>query len=71
MRVRQQSATDTFVSETATMPNTGFFLLFYSAMELSGAGFCSTWRGWTLCPARARPFWIKRGACPLHDLKKV
>jgi hypothetical protein len=21
------------------------------------------------CPARAHPFWIKRGVCPLHDLK--
>jgi hypothetical protein len=25
----------------------------------------------TLCPARARPSWIIRGACPLHDLKEV
>jgi hypothetical protein len=27
-------------------------------------------RGWTFCPARARPSWIIRGACPLHYLKK-
>jgi hypothetical protein len=39
-KVRQRSATDTFASATDTMPNTcGFFLHYYSAMELSGAGF--------------------------------
>jgi hypothetical protein len=31
---------------------------------------CPSRRGWTFCPARARPSWIIRGACPLHDLKK-
>jgi hypothetical protein len=28
---------------------------------------CPTRHGWTICPARARPSWIIRGACPLHD----
>jgi hypothetical protein len=42
---------------------------FPSAMELSSAEFCPTRRSWTFCPARARPFWIKRGACLLHDLE--
>jgi hypothetical protein len=37
-------------------------------MELSGAALWPTWRGWTFCPARAHPFWIKRGVCPWHDL---
>jgi hypothetical protein len=44
---------------------------FTSALELSGAGYCPNRRGWTHCPARARPSWIIRGACPLHDLKEV
>jgi hypothetical protein len=30
---------------------------------------CPTRRGWTICPARARPSWIIRGACPLHNLE--
>jgi hypothetical protein len=29
--------------------------------------FCPSRRGWGICPARARPSWIIRGACPLHD----
>jgi hypothetical protein len=37
-------------------------------MELSGAALWPTWRGWIFCSARAHPFWIKRGVCPLHDL---
>jgi hypothetical protein len=40
-------------------------------MELSGAALWLTQRGWTFCPARAHPFWIKRGVCSLHDLEKV
>jgi hypothetical protein len=31
-------------------------------------GFGPPGAGWTFCPARAHPFWIKRGVCPLHDL---
>jgi hypothetical protein len=41
---------------------------FPSAMELLGAALWPTWRGWTFCPARAHPFWIKRGVRLLHDL---
>jgi hypothetical protein len=56
------SATDTFPPS---------FLPFPCALELLSAELCLTWRGWTFCPARARPSWIMRGACPLHDLKEV
>jgi hypothetical protein len=31
------------------------------AMELSGSGLCPSWRGWGICPARARPSWFMRG----------
>jgi hypothetical protein len=44
-------------------------LPFPSAVELSGAELSPTQRGWTFCPVRAHPFWIKREACPLHDLE--
>jgi hypothetical protein len=44
---------------------------FLSALELSSAEVSRTRRGWTFCPARARPSWIIRGACPLHDLEEV
>jgi hypothetical protein len=44
---------------------------FSSAMELSSEESCPTQRGWSFCPARAPPFLIKRGACPLHDLEEV
>jgi hypothetical protein len=41
------------------------------AKELLSVAHGPTRRGWTSCPAGARPFWIKREACPLHDLKEV
>ncbi len=28
---------------------------------LSGSGLCPSWRGWGICPARARPSWFMRG----------
>jgi hypothetical protein len=34
---------------------------FPCAMELSSEESCPTRRGWTFCPAQARPFWIKEG----------
>jgi hypothetical protein len=36
-----------------------------------GEGLCPNRHGWTFCPTRARPSWIIRGACPLHDLMEV
>jgi hypothetical protein len=41
------------------------------AKELLRSEFGPSRRGWTFCPARARPSWIIRGAFPLHDLEKV
>jgi hypothetical protein len=40
-------------------------------LELSGLGFRPSRRGWGVCPARVRPSWCMRGACPLHDLTEV
>jgi hypothetical protein len=40
-------------------------------LELLGAAHGPTRRGWTSCPARARPSWVMRGACPLHNLMEV
>jgi hypothetical protein len=40
-------------------------------MELWSKEYCPTRRGWTFCPARERPFWIIREACPLHALEEV
>jgi hypothetical protein len=57
-----------------TLSQALFFFLFSpfrSAMELSSEESCPTRHGWTICPARERPFWIIRGACPLHDLEEV
>jgi hypothetical protein len=72
VQVRPYSVTDTSACAKVTRPNIIlFFSASMSAMELLGAGYCPTRRGWTLFPARARPFWIKRGACPLHDLEEV
>jgi hypothetical protein len=45
--------------------------LFPCALELLGAAHGPTRRGWTSCPAQARPSWIIRGVCPLHDLMEV
>jgi hypothetical protein len=42
-----------------------------SAVGLLGVAHGPSRRGWTLCPARARPSCIIRGACPLHDLEEV
>jgi hypothetical protein len=47
------------------------FSPFTCAMELLRSELSQSRRGWTICPARARPSWIIRGACPLHDLKEV
>jgi hypothetical protein len=41
------------------------------AKELLRSEFGPSRRGWTFCPARARPSWIIRGACRLHDLEEV
>jgi hypothetical protein len=41
------------------------------AKELPSAEVCPARRRWTFCPARARPSWIVRGACPLHDLMET
>jgi hypothetical protein len=40
-------------------------------LDLSGSGVCPSRRGWGICPVRARPSWIIRGTCPLHDLMEV
>jgi hypothetical protein len=47
------------------------FLSFPCALELLSVELCLTRRGWTFCLARARPSWIIRGACPLHDPEGV
>jgi hypothetical protein len=76
MQVRQQSATDTMrVRHTLCKCDRHFarhFLSpFHSAVELSGAEFCPTQRGWIFCRERARPLWLKREACRLHILEEV
>jgi hypothetical protein len=65
----KRRATDTFASATDT-----FFVRLFSPSECSellSAELSLTQRSWTICPARAHPSWIRRGACPLHDLEEV
>jgi hypothetical protein len=76
MRVQQRSATDTLQVQHYTLRlrqtlRQTFSPTFHCAKELLGAGHWPTRRGWTFCPARAGPFWIKRGVCSLHDLEEV
>jgi hypothetical protein len=67
------SATDTFASANDTRPNIVLFSsqIFLSVLRNCRVRGCPTRRGWTTCPARARPSWIIRGACPFHDLEEV
>jgi hypothetical protein len=69
--LEQLLASATPECESVSAKNTLPHPLIPYAMELSSAEFCPTRRGWTFCPAGARPFWIKRGECPLHDLEGV
>jgi hypothetical protein len=51
--------------------DTLFYFLFLCALKLLGAAHGLTRRGWTSCPTRARPSWVMRGACLLHNLIEV
>jgi hypothetical protein len=64
--------TDTLTSANVIFSSKHFVnLLSISAKELLGVRLCPSRRSWTICPARARPSWTIRGACPLHDLMEV
>jgi hypothetical protein len=67
------SATDTLASANDTRPKIMFFFFsnLLSVLRNCRVRGCPTRRGWTTCPALARPSCIIRGACPLHDLKEV